>query len=273
MAGGAASTSSTPVKSVRKKRSAGPSSMAPLFKKAKTSDNVELDDDKVAELLDDIEEEVKEIKGLEYSSNTACASSYKDPLVCVNCALEGRVCMFSVDKRTSRRKAACNYCVQAHNTCRKAPRNTFYALAKYQKVSGLTSNKDKLLCIVKGVRDDLLRRQDLPRATELQTYPRDKAVSGYDVEWSDYEAEVAELTKRPRPEVKFARRAALAIEESVKQLKIIVSFTSSHYARFLKCEKLFREKFNLPPTKSPKTVFKLTQDSISEMLAKLRAKA
>ena len=100
-------------------RGAGPSSTAPLFKKAKTSDDVELDDDEVAELLDDIEEEVEEIEGLEYSPNTARAGGYKDPLVCVNCALEGRVCMFSVDKRTSRRKAACDHCVQAHDTCRK----------------------------------------------------------------------------------------------------------------------------------------------------------
>lgn len=100
-------------------RGAPSSPPAPLFKKAKTADDVELDDDEVAELLEDIEEEAEEVEGLDYSPNTARAGGYKDPLVCVNCGLEGRVCVFSKDKRTNRRKAACDYCVQAHDTCRK----------------------------------------------------------------------------------------------------------------------------------------------------------
>ena len=83
----------------------------PLFKKAKTANNVKLNNKKVAKLLKDIKEEVKEVKVLDYSPNTACASSYKDPLVCVNCSLKGYICVFSKDKHINCYKAAYNYYV------------------------------------------------------------------------------------------------------------------------------------------------------------------
>jgi len=94
---------------------------------------------------------------------------------------------------------------------------------KYVQNRGQT-DPEKLKSVVEPVREALEARQDLPLLRDLPAYPgHDKSISGYDLEWSDYEDALEEMKRRPAPAVKFARRTARAAEESLEQLKLLVS--------------------------------------------------
>lgn len=206
-------------------------------------DDVEISDDDIDDIADDVDSDAGDVEGEDdWSPRTKRAAGYRDPLVCVECALTGNKCVFSADGRGRKfTKASCDSCHRDKIACVKvtllitlvflpclltifkAPRKTFAVLTRYSKVALVTSKPERLLKTSAPVKDDLLKRKNLPRHPELATWPcRSRTISGYEIEWSDYEDEVDNLIARPPAEVRFAKRSALANEESIEQLKALV---------------------------------------------------
>ncbi|KAF9696146.1 hypothetical protein EKO04_004399 [Ascochyta lentis] len=234
----------------KRARSAAPPDPAPpttrSTKRARlTAEDVELEDEEIEEAFDDVPADDQSGVPGEWSPRTQRAGGFVDPEVCVSCALSGQVCTFTASSRST----SCAPCILSHSRCHKAPRKTWKTLNKYRVFSQFAKgNSAKLLQVVEPIRADLEKRKDLPRHTDLASWPNARSpATGYETEWSEYEAEVDEIEAHPSAAVVLAERTAVAAEEAVVQIKTLLTVNSTLLARFTHFEADLRTRLEIPP--------------------------